>query len=90
MFFLAVFCVTASDKIPRPKIAKKTKAICCKANARKYSTKSTALNLNCVLQINEFVPVDDVAGECECLYVDHVNVTVVGTHVQPLALQWQV
>lgn len=39
---------------------------------------------------NGLVPVNNVTGEDEALNVDHMNVTTLRTHVQPLALERKV
>lgn len=42
------------------------------------------------LQLDGFVPVDDVARQHEGLDVNHVDVSTFRADVQPFALQWQV
>jgi hypothetical protein len=42
------------------------------------------------LQLDGFVPVDDVSGQHKGLDIDHMNVSTLRADVQPFALQWQV
>jgi hypothetical protein len=55
--------------------------------SRNYATIQRACRY---LQLDGFVPVDDVSGQHKGLDVDHVNVSTLCADVQPFALQWQV
>ena len=39
------------------------------------------------LQLNGLVPVDDIAGQDERLYVDNVHVPALRAYIQPTALE---